>query len=104
MHLIERSFCLSVFVHLCVGVCHVHSICDNPRLKGNTHQIFLSQRTHFRLFRSLDIKNATGWVMGYIVMDSLEAFCPWFDSWEPRTVVSSRVFGFSDITVSIPTI
>ncbi len=41
-----------------------------------------------QLFRNFYIKNVTGWVMARIVTDSLGAFCPWFDSWEPGTVMT----------------
>lgn len=39
--------------------------------------------------------------MGCIVTDSLGAFCPWFDSWEPGTTVTceSHVSGVSHIIV-----
>lgn len=102
----------TLFVHLylcvCVSFCHVHArgiptryyatiLCKTAGTKG----LF-----HGRLFRSLYIKNATGWVMGYIVKYSLGALCPWFDSWEPGTVLTceSHVSGFSHIIVLIPTI
>lgn len=42
---------------------------------------------HAQLFRSLYFKNVTGWVVVRVVT-VLQAFCPWFDSWELGTVLT----------------
>lgn len=83
--------------HLCVYVLLSCAYMASPDSRGKPTRYYATvlcktlfctkSPFHARLFRSLYIKNATGWDMACIVTDSLGAFCPWFDSWEPVTVV-----------------
>lgn len=115
MHPLEWSLCETVFlsIFMCVCVCAYVTSPDSRGIPSRYYATVLCKTLfctkgpfHARLFRSLYIKNATGWVVGYIVTNSLGAFCPWFDSWEPGTVVTceSHVSGFSHIIVLIPTL
>ncbi len=113
MHPVERPLCVSVFLSVCVCVCVCLSCTyvASPDSRGIPTRYYATVLCktlfctkglfHARLFRKLYIKNASGWVMGCIVTDSLGAFCPWFDSWEPGTTVTceSHVSGVSHIIV-----
>ena len=98
MYLVEWALCVSVFSlthnHTYVLLSCAYMASPDSRGKPTRYYATVLCKTlfctkspfHARLFRSLYIKNVTGWDMTCIVTDSLGAFCPWFDSWEPGTV------------------
>lgn len=83
-----------------------------PRLTGERPPDILCKTLFYTkgpfqspLFRSLDIRNVTGWIETCIVTDPLGAFCPCFDSWELVTAVTGefRVSASSHVAAFIPT-
>lgn len=107
-----RYVCVNAFLSVCVCV-YVRLPCASsmwhPLTQGKNppdmKPLFSvnpcsAQRARFML-GSLETSNMR---LGCLVTDSLGAFCPWFDSWEPGSVLTceSRVSGVSRFVMSNP--